>query len=125
MLFTGDFSFTPSRLIGGLRIPRGTSFDMVVTESTYGTRMHESRAEQERALAEQVARPPAYFLTNVRLACGRSNPSLNPWRAPFMRPPHGCSYLAEPGATCGGDSHRFLFVPSLKQIIAMVSVSCA
>nr|WP_236818628.1 MBL fold metallo-hydrolase [Alicyclobacillus tolerans] len=55
LLFTGDFSSTPTRLIGGLRIPRGVSYNMVVTESTYGSRLHESRAVQERALAAQVA----------------------------------------------------------------------
>ncbi len=55
VLFTGDYSVAPGRLIGGLRIPHGSRFDVVITESTYGSRLHENRAQQEKALAEQVS----------------------------------------------------------------------
>ncbi|UOF91275.1 MBL fold metallo-hydrolase [Fodinisporobacter ferrooxydans] len=55
VLVTGDYAVAPGRLIGGLRIPKGMSFDTVITESTYGARLHENRANQEKALAEQVS----------------------------------------------------------------------
>ena len=57
VLITGDFSVRPGRLLpGGLRFPKGLHYDTVVTESTYGARMHPNRSEQERTLVEQVAR---------------------------------------------------------------------
>ncbi|WP_241717200.1 hypothetical protein, partial [Sulfoacidibacillus ferrooxidans] len=55
VLFTGDYSVAPGRLIGGLRIPHGTRYDAVISESTYGSRLHENRAQQEKALAQQVS----------------------------------------------------------------------
>jgi Cft2 family RNA processing exonuclease len=55
VLFTGDYSVTPGRLIGGLRLPRGTHYDAVLTESTYGSRLHSNRSQQESDLVEQVS----------------------------------------------------------------------
>ncbi len=55
VLVTGDVSVTPGRLIGGARIPHGDTYDVVIAESTYGARLHDSRAVQERTLVEQVA----------------------------------------------------------------------
>ncbi len=55
VLFTGDVSITPGRLIGGAHIAKGDTYDVVITESTYGARLHDSRALQERALVEQVS----------------------------------------------------------------------
>ncbi|MBE3552525.1 MAG: MBL fold metallo-hydrolase, partial [Kyrpidia tusciae] len=55
VLVTGDFSVTPGRLLPGLRMPRGSAYDAVITESTYGNRLHGNRAEQENRMARQVA----------------------------------------------------------------------
>ncbi len=56
VLVTGDVSVTPGRLIGGAYIAKGDTYDVVITESTYGARLHDSRAVQERTLVEQVAK---------------------------------------------------------------------
>ncbi len=56
LLVTGDFSVRSGRLLpGGMRFPRGCHFDTVVTEATYGDRLHPNRAEQERGLVERVS----------------------------------------------------------------------
>jgi Cft2 family RNA processing exonuclease len=54
VLFTGDFSVTRSRLLDGTRLPAARKYDILVTEATYGDRLHANRAEQERALVEKI-----------------------------------------------------------------------
>ncbi|WP_258111939.1 MBL fold metallo-hydrolase [Alicyclobacillus sp. SP_1] len=55
VLFTGDYSVAPGRLISGLRLPHGTHYDAVLTESTYGSRLHSPRAQQESDLVDQIS----------------------------------------------------------------------
>jgi Cft2 family RNA processing exonuclease len=54
VLFTGDYSVSPQRTVEGLLAPRFQA-DVLVTESTYGDRLHANRAVEERKLAEKVA----------------------------------------------------------------------
>jgi len=54
VLFTGDLSVSPQKTVGGAAIPRGP-FDLVISESTYGSRFHPNRDDEERRLAETVA----------------------------------------------------------------------
>jgi Cft2 family RNA processing exonuclease len=54
VLFTGDYSMQPQKTVPGAAIPRET-FDLVVTEATYGARFHPPRAEEEKRLALMVA----------------------------------------------------------------------
>lgn len=53
LMVTGDFSVTNQLTIPGMLAPR-FSPDLVITESTYGNRMHSNRKNQERALIERV-----------------------------------------------------------------------
>lgn len=56
VLVSGDFSVRPGRILpGGARFARGTHFDTVVTEATYGNRLHPNRMQQEQGLVDQVS----------------------------------------------------------------------
>ncbi|MBI2376465.1 MAG: MBL fold metallo-hydrolase [Deltaproteobacteria bacterium] len=54
VLVSGDISITDQRTVPGMPVPR-FSPDVMVVESTYGHRLHASRAAEERRLAEQVS----------------------------------------------------------------------
>lgn len=54
VLVTGDYSVSAQRTVEGLMAPRFLP-DIVVTECTYGDRLHANRAVEERRLAETVA----------------------------------------------------------------------
>lgn len=53
VLFTGDFSVSAQRTVPALDPPR-LPVDLVVTESTYGDRMHADRSAEERRLLNQL-----------------------------------------------------------------------
>ena len=55
VLFTGDISVADQQTIPGLHAPSARP-DVLVLESTYGNRMHAHRPDQERRLAERVAK---------------------------------------------------------------------
>lgn len=54
VFFTGDYSLDPQRTVEPMRVPPVRP-DVVITESTYGNRMHAHRRSEERRLAETVA----------------------------------------------------------------------
>ena len=54
LLFTGDYSLDPQRTVEPMLVPR-VHPHLVVTESTYGNRMHAHRRSEERRLAATVA----------------------------------------------------------------------
>ncbi len=54
VLFTGDFSIGAQRTVPGMPLP-GFRPDVLVTESTYGDRLHADRLQQEQRLVAQVA----------------------------------------------------------------------
>jgi Cft2 family RNA processing exonuclease/dsRNA-specific ribonuclease len=51
--FTGDYSVTPQRTVPGLSRP-SVDADLVVTESTYGSRLHEDRQVAETRLVSRL-----------------------------------------------------------------------
>ncbi len=53
VLFTGDYSVTSQRTVPALTRP-GLPVDMVITESTYGNRLHEDRKPAEERLLAQL-----------------------------------------------------------------------
>lgn len=55
VLFTGDYGVTDQLTVPGLERPK-LATDLVVTESTYGDRMHSDRKVAERRLIDRVAR---------------------------------------------------------------------
>ncbi|NMB11694.1 MAG: MBL fold metallo-hydrolase [Firmicutes bacterium] len=54
LLVSGDFSVTDQRTVAGMVLPR-TKPDVLITESTYGNRLHSNRAAEERRLIEAIA----------------------------------------------------------------------
>ncbi|MBF0548057.1 MAG: MBL fold metallo-hydrolase [Candidatus Riflebacteria bacterium] len=73
VLFTGDFMVEAQRTVGGAAIPKGR-YDLVVSESTYGSRFHPNRENEERRLAEIVSRTITNggFVLIPAFAIGRS-----------------------------------------------------
>ena len=55
LLITGDVSVANQRTLPNLEVPTWCEPDAMVMESTYGNRRHANRAEQEFALAQDVA----------------------------------------------------------------------
>jgi len=53
VLFTGDYSVTAQRTVPALSTPT-VHADMVITESTYGNRLHEDRSVAEERLVQQI-----------------------------------------------------------------------
>ncbi len=53
LLFTGDYSVTPQRTVPGLARP-SLPVDIVVSEATYGERLHEDREAAEQRLVSQI-----------------------------------------------------------------------
>lgn len=54
LLFTGDYSIDTQRTVEGMLLPAGP-VQAVITEATYGNRIHVSRKAEEKRLAEAVA----------------------------------------------------------------------
>ncbi len=54
MLFTGDYSVSPQLTVPGLRRPQ-LQVDMLITETTYGNRLHADREAGERKLIQRIA----------------------------------------------------------------------
>jgi len=55
LLFTGDYSLDRQMTVEGMTLPKGRA-DLVVTESTYGNRLHANRKMEEERLVQSVAR---------------------------------------------------------------------
>ncbi|MCL6590190.1 MAG: MBL fold metallo-hydrolase [Firmicutes bacterium] len=55
ILVTGDFSVTSQRTLAGINLA-GARPDLVISEATYGDRLHDARKEEERRLAEAVGK---------------------------------------------------------------------
>jgi len=55
VLFTGDYSIDPQRSVDSFQPPRELP-DVVISEATYGNRLHANRASEEERLARSVAR---------------------------------------------------------------------
>jgi Cft2 family RNA processing exonuclease len=55
LLLTGDISISPQRTVDGAK-PPAFSPDIIITETTYGGRLHANRAVQERKMVEAVAK---------------------------------------------------------------------
>lgn len=55
VVISGDVSMTPQRTILGAATPAPLRPDLLVLESTYGTRMHPNRQAEEQRLAQAVA----------------------------------------------------------------------
>jgi len=53
ILFTGDFSITPQATVPALSIP-SLPVDCLITESTYGARLHENRSTAEQRLISKI-----------------------------------------------------------------------
>lgn len=53
LFYTGDFSTFPQRTIDGIRIPKLRP-DVVITETTYGNRLHANRQAEEKRLIDLV-----------------------------------------------------------------------
>ncbi|MBF0409730.1 MAG: MBL fold metallo-hydrolase [Candidatus Riflebacteria bacterium] len=58
VLFTGDFAVESQITVGGTAIPKAR-YDLVVSESTYGSRFHPNRENEEHRLASSVAKTVA------------------------------------------------------------------
>lgn len=54
IFYTGDFSLTTTHTISGMSIPKLRP-DVVISETTYGDRMHANREAEERRLIEKVS----------------------------------------------------------------------
>ncbi|MDQ3234522.1 MAG: MBL fold metallo-hydrolase [Pseudobdellovibrionaceae bacterium] len=54
VLFTGDYSVSPQLSVPGLRRPQ-IHVDMLITETTYGNRLHADREAGERKLIQRIA----------------------------------------------------------------------
>lgn len=54
VLFTGDFSVSPQQTVEGLEIPH-LPVDVLVSESTYGNRLHSDRTVTEKLFLQKVA----------------------------------------------------------------------
>ena len=54
ILFTGDYSVTPQKTVPGLEVP-DIHVDILITESTYGNRMHSDRKASENKLVQTVS----------------------------------------------------------------------
>jgi integrator complex subunit 11 len=54
-LYTGDFNMTPDRHVGGASVPRGLAPDLLISESTYGTKVRSSKKARERQLLARIA----------------------------------------------------------------------
>ena len=56
VLYTGDFSLSNLQLVEGLSLEnlRGLAPDVLILESSYGTRRHPHRRQQEKRLMEQI-----------------------------------------------------------------------
>lgn len=54
VFFTGDYSLDRQKTVEGMLLPRGRP-DLVITESTYGNRMHANRKVEEDRLVQSVA----------------------------------------------------------------------
>ena len=54
ILFTGDYSLDRQMTVEGMLLPKGRP-DLVITESTYGNRMHANRKVEEERLVQCVA----------------------------------------------------------------------
>jgi Cft2 family RNA processing exonuclease len=55
VLFAGDYSVDRQQTVEGMTIPKIRP-DLVVTESTYGNRLHSNRRQEEQRLVEAVAK---------------------------------------------------------------------
>ena len=55
VLFAGDYSVDPQRTVDSMTIPKLRA-DVVITESTYGDRLHADRSREEKRLVETVKR---------------------------------------------------------------------
>lgn len=55
LLVSGDFSRSDQRTVAGMTLPKFRP-DVLVTESTYGNRLHANRAAEERRLIDTIAR---------------------------------------------------------------------
>ncbi len=55
VIISGDLSMTPQRTLQGAELPALQHPDVLVLESTYGTRMHPNRRAEEDRLAQAVA----------------------------------------------------------------------
>ena len=55
ILFAGDYSVDPQRTVDSMTVPR-IKPDVVITESTYGNRLHADRRREEARLVETVKR---------------------------------------------------------------------
>ena len=55
IVVSGDISITPQRTVQGALPPPLTQPDLLVLESTYGTRLHPNRQAEEQRLAQAVA----------------------------------------------------------------------
>jgi len=53
VLYTGDFSVTPQKTVDGILVPPVRP-DLLITETTYGTRLHANRETEEKRLCETV-----------------------------------------------------------------------
>ncbi|KAA6366391.1 MAG: putative Cleavage and polyadenylation specificity factor subunit 3, partial [Streblomastix strix] len=53
LLYTGDFSIEPDRLLCGAEVPQ-QQHDILIVESTYGTNKHEERRRRERDFTSYV-----------------------------------------------------------------------
>ena len=53
LFYTGDFASVPQRTVGGANIPRLRP-DILITESTYGDKLHSNRKTEENKLIEMV-----------------------------------------------------------------------
>jgi len=54
ILFTGDFSVTPQKTVPGLQLPE-LKTDLLITETTYGNRLHSDRKAAEQSLIDSIA----------------------------------------------------------------------
>lgn len=55
ILYTGDFSVTPQRTVGSMS-PPPVKPHLIISESTYGNRLHANREAEEKRLYEAVAK---------------------------------------------------------------------
>jgi len=54
VFFTGDYSLDPQRTVEGMTVPKGRP-SLVISESTYGNRLHANRKSEEERLVQSVA----------------------------------------------------------------------
>jgi integrator complex subunit 11 len=54
VFYTGDFNMTADRHLGGARVPVGLRPQLVISESTYGTTLRDTKSARERQFLELV-----------------------------------------------------------------------